>query len=305
MKKIKDELVKKIYKSNLTQDELLFLLHIFQISNINGIANIYYKDIANTINCSISNFYNVISNLKIKGFIDITKCDECKQEIVIKVLNNNFNTKNKFKNYMDLNSKIFDIDLLKNIRAGSIQVLLYSIFRISKQKSRVNDSNYNKLIYKNIKSICLELNISERMLKNYFNELDKANILNLSIKQDKNNKNFKLIEINSDLLVKPTIEITEKSETITKFENSIHRYYINVIKNFCRRKNITYTERNLNDVAILMNQYWQISISKNKDIINIMRNVFNNIKDELNSVVVHKIIKALINNNFNNKYIIY
>lgn len=305
MKKIKDELVKKIYKSNLTQDELLFLLHIFQISNINGIANIYYKDIANTINCSISNFYNVISNLKIKGFIDITKCDECKQEIVIKVLNNNFNTKNKFKNYMDLNSKIFDIDLLKNIRAGSIQVLLYSIFRISKQKSRVNDSNYNKLIYKNIKSICLELNISERMLKNYFNELDKANILNLSIKQDKNNKNFKLIEINSDLLVKPTIEITEKSKTITKFENSIHRYYINVIKNFCRRKNITYTERNLNDVAILMNQYWQISISKNKDIINIMRNVFNNIKDELNSVVVHKIIKALINNNFNNKYIIY
>ncbi len=304
MKKIKDELVKKIYKSNLTQDELLFLLHIFQISNINGISNIYYKDIANTINCSISNFYNVISNLKIKGFIDITKCDECKQEIVIKVLNNNFNTKNKFKNYMDLNSKIFDIDLLKNIRAGSIQVLLYSIFRISKQKSRVNDSNYNKLIYKNIKSICLELNISERMLKNYFNELDKANILNLSIKQDKNNKNFKLIEINSDLLVKPTIEITEKSKTITKFENSIHRYYINVIKNFCRRKNITYTERNLNDVAILMNQYWQISISKNKDIINIMRNVFNNIKDELNSVVVHKIIKALINNNFNNKYII-
>ena len=36
-----------------------------------------------------------------------------------------------------------------------------------------------------------------------------------------------------------------------------------------------------------------------------MRNVFNNIKDELNSAVVHKIIKALINNNFNNKYIIY
>ena len=305
MKKIKDEIIKKIYKSKLTQDELLFLLHIFQISNVNGISNIYYKDIANTINCSISNFYNVISNLKIKGFIDITKCDECKQEIVIKVLNNNFNTKNKFKNYMDLNSKIFDIDLLKNIRAGSIQVLLYSIFRISKQKSRVNDSNYNKLIYKNIKSICLELNISERMLKEYFNELNKANILNISIKQDKNNKNFKLIEINKDLLNKPTIEITEKSKTAIKPESSVHRYYTNILKNFCRRKKINYTERNLNDTAILMNQYWQISISKNKDIINIMRNVFNNIKDELNSVVVHKIIKALINNNFNNKYIIY
>lgn len=305
MKKIKDEIIKKIYKSKLTQDELLFLLHIFQISNVNGISNIYYKDIANTINCSISNFYNVISNLKIKGFIDITKYDECKQEIVIKVLNNNFNTKNKFKNYMDLNSKIFNIDLLKNIRAGSIQVLLYSIFRISKQKSRVNDSNYNKLIYKNIKSICLELNISERMLKNYFNELDKANILNLSIKQDKNNKNFKLIEINSDLLVKPTIEITEKSKTVTISENSVHRYYTNIIKNLCRRKKINYDERNLNDTAILMNQYWKIAISNKKNIIDIIHNTLNNLKDELNSIIVHNIIKVLINNNFNNKLIVY
>lgn len=305
MKKIKDELIKKIYKSNLTQDELLFLLHIFQISNINGVANIYYKDIANIINCSISNFYNVISNLKIKGFISITKCNECKQEITITALNNNFNTKNKLKNYIDLNSKIFDINLLKNLRAGSIQLLLYSIFRISKQKSRVSSNNYNKLTYKNIKSICLELNITERMLKDYFNELSKSNILNISIKQDKNNKIFKIIEINNDLLDKPTIEVTEKSKTIIKNENSIHRYYTNFLKNFCRRKKINYTERNLNDVAILMNQYWKIAISKNKDIENIIRNVFNNIKDELNSIIVHKIIKSLLNNSLNNKYILY
>lgn len=305
MKKIKDELVKKIYKSNLTQDELLFLLHLFQISNINGIANIYYKDIANTIHCSVSNFYNTISSLKNKGFIGINKCNECKQEITISINGNHFNTKNKFKNYIDLNSKFFDIDLLKNFRAGSIQLLLYFIFRINKQKSRVNDSNYNKLIYKNIKSICSELNISERMLKDYFNELNKANILNLSIKQDKNKKPFKLIEINNYLLDKPTIEITEKSKTITQPENSIHRYYTNIIKNLCRRRKINYTERNLNDVAILMNQYWKIAISKNKDIENIIKVVFNNLKNELNSIIVHKIIKNLISNDFNNKLIIY
>lgn len=305
MKKIKDELIKKIYKSNLTQDELLFLLHMFQISNVNGVANIYYKDIANIINCSISNFYNVISNLKTKGFINVNKCSECKQEITITILNNNFNTKNKLKNYIDLNSKIFDINLLKNLRAGSIQLLLYFIFRVNKQKSRVLSNNCNKLTYKNIKSVCLELGISERMLKDYFNELSKSKILNISTKQDKNNKVFRLIEINSDLLIKPTIEITENSKTITKTENSVHRYYTNILKNFCRRKKINYTERNLNDVAILMNQYWQIAISKNKDIENIIRNVFNNLKDELNSIVVHKIIKYLINNNFNNKLIVY
>lgn len=305
MKKIKDELVKKMYKSNLTQDELLFLFQLFQISNIDGICNIYYKDMANIIHCSISNFYNIISSLKNKGFITFVKCKECKQEITVNILNNNFNTKNKFKNYIDLNFKVFDINLLKTLRAGSIKLLLYSIFRILKQRSRKSHNDINKLIYRNIKSICLELNISERMLKEYFNELNKVNILNLSIKQDKNNKTFKLIEIDSDLLSKPTIEITEKSKTVIKTENSIHRYYTNIIKNLCRRKNINYTERNLNDVAILMNQYWKIAISNNKDIVSIINNVFSNLEKELNSIVVHKIIKVFINHSFTNKYIIY
>lgn len=305
MKKIKDEIIKKIYKSKLTQDELLFLLHIFQISNINGISNIYYKDIANIIDCSISNFYKVISNLIDKGFITIKKCNECRQEITISVLGNNFNTKNKIKNYINLNSKIFDIKILKNLRAGTIRVLLYFIFRISKQKGRMSSNNYNKLIYKNIKSICVELNISKRMLKEYFNELSKSNILNLSIKQDKNNKYFKLISINNDLLSKPTIEITEKSKTVTISENSVHRYYTNIIKNLCRRKKINYDERNLNDTAILMNQYWKIAISNKKNIIDIIHNTLNNLKDKLNSIIVHNIIKVLINNNFNNKLIVY
>ena len=98
---------------------------------------------------------------------------------------------------------------------------------------------------------------------------------------------------------------TKKSKTVTIKENSVHRYYTNIIKNLCRRKNINYDERNLNDTAILMNQYWQIAISKNKDILDIMRNVFNNLKDKLNSIIVHNIIKSLINNNFNNKLIVY
>lgn len=305
MKKIKDELLKKIYKSNLTQDELLFLIYIFQISNNNGIANVYYKNITNIIDCSVSNFYAVVSSLKNKGFITIKKCDECKQEITVNVSGNTFNTKSKIKNYVDANSKIFDIEILKNLRAGTIRVLLYLIFRISKQKSRVSTNNANKLNYKNIETICLEVGISRRMLNQYSQELEKANILTIFLKKDKNNKVFKLLSINSDLLEKPTIEVTEKSKTVTIKENSVHRYYTNIIKNLCRRKNINYDERNLNDTAILMNQYWQIAISKNKDILDIMRNVFNNLKDKLNSIIVHNIIKALINNNFNNKLIVY
>lgn len=305
MKKIKDELVKKIYKSNLTQDELLFLIHILQISNNNGVSNIHYIEISKTIYCSIPNFYKIIKSLVEKGFITIHKCSTCGREITVKILNNNFNIKNKNKDYLDLNSKIFDIEVLRNLRAGAIRVLLYLIFRINKQKSRVSSLNINKLKYKNILSICLELNITKRMIKEYLDELVKNKILIIHNKNDKNNKSFKLFEINRDLLDIPTFKVTEKGIITTKKENSAHRFYINIIKNLCRRNKLKYNELNLNDSATLLNQYFEIAKSKNRDIINIMTTAFKHIKDSLNSIILHKIIKSLINNNLDNKLIMY
>lgn len=303
MKKIKDTLVKKIYKSKLTQDELLFLIYIFQISNNNGISNIHYIEISKNIYCSISNFYKIIKSLVEKGFITIHKCSTCGREITVKILNNDFNTKNK--NYLDLNSKIFDIELLKNLRAGTIRFLLYLIFRINKQKSRVSAININKLIYKNISSMCIELNISNRMIKEYIEELIKNKILITHNKQDKNNKSFKIFEIKKDLLENPTYIVTEQGIVVTKKENSAHRFYINIIKNLCRRNKLKYNELALNDSATLLNQYYSIANSKNRDIINIVATAFKHIKESLNSVLLHKIIKSIINNKLENKLIMY
>lgn len=305
MKKIKDELVKKIYKSNLTQDELLFLLHILQISNNNGISNIHYIEISKNIYCSIPNFYKTIKSLVEKGFITIHKCSTCGRELTVKILNNDFNTKTKNKNYLDLNSKIFDIELLKNLRAGTIRFLLYLIFRINKQKSRVSAININKLTYKNISSICLELNISKRMIKEYIEELIKNKILIVHNKQDKNNNSFKIFEIKKDILETPTFIVTEQGVVVTKKENSAHRFYINIIKNLCRRNKLKYNELSLNDSATLLNQYFEIAKSKNRDIINVMATAFKHIKENLNSVVLHKIIKSIINNKLDNKLIMY
>ena len=305
MKKIEDKLVKKIYKSNLTQDELLFLLHIAKICNNKGITNIHYLEISKNIYCSVPNFYKIIKTLSDKGFISIKKCSSCGREITIKMINNDFNIKNKYKNYLDLNSKIFDMEILKDLRAGSIRVLLYLIFRINKQKSRVNSLNINKLTYKNINSICNELNITKRMLTQYIAELIKFKILIVHNKNDKNNKSFKIFEINKDLLEAPIFNVTEKNVVITKKENSVHRFYINVIKNLCRRNKIKYNLLNLNDTATLLNQYYSLAKEKNKDILNLMATAFKSIKNELNSIVLHKILKTLINNNLKNKVIIY
>lgn len=305
MKKIKDELIKKIYKADLSQDELLFLIYINQVNNNNSVANIHYKDVSSILYCSISHFYNIISSLEFKGFIKISKCSECKQEITVVVLNNNFNTKSKFKNYLDLNSKIFDIELLNKLKAGSIRCLLYFIFRINKQRSRVSKDDFNELIYRDTKSICKELNITERMLKVYIKELIKEKILNVSIKKDKNNKSFKLIKIDRFLFLKPLIEIAEKSKIVSREENSAHRYYLNIIKNYCRRKKLKYNDFNLHNTAILMNQYYQIATDRKKDILTIIRNVFNNLKEELNSISVHTIIKHLLNTTTDDKLIVY
>lgn len=305
MKKIKDMLVREIYTSNLTQDELLLLIHLFQISSISGVSNIHYKEISKNIYCSIPNFYNVIRKLKLKNFIDIYKRSICGREITVKILNNDYITRDKNRNYLDLNSKIFDMEILKNLRAGTIRVLLYLIFRINKQKSRVSSANINKLIYKNISSICSELKITNRMLKEYLDELIKNKILIIHNKTDKNNKSFKLFEINNDLLEVPTFKVTEKCIVITKKENSAHRFYINIVKNLCRRNKLNYNEINLNDSATLLNQYFEIAKLKKKNIINIMTTAFKHIKENLNSIILHKIIKALINNKLDNKLIVY
>ena len=69
MLKIKDTLIKRIYSNNLTRYELITLLELIKISDEEGIANVYYKEIVNTIGCNTSTFYNVINSLKDKNFI--------------------------------------------------------------------------------------------------------------------------------------------------------------------------------------------------------------------------------------------
>ena len=304
MKKINDKLVKKLYKLDLAKDELLLLMYVIQCSDKNGVAHIHYKEVAKAIGCCQSNVYRVISSLKNKLIIDNNKNKECKQEITIKLIGNRFDFE-ELTSYLDVNSKIFDMDILQNLRAGSIRVLLYFVFRMNKQKGLVNLNNINKLSYTKFKSISLETNITERMLKEYFKELEENKILNISIKKNQQEKSFKIIEVLSDLLNKPKIQVTEKGVVIEKEENSAHRYYKNIVVNLCRRHKLSYTELDLNDTAMLMNQYWAIANKKDKDIVKLITVAFKSIKDKLNSIIIHNVIKSLLKHNMNNKIIAY
>ncbi len=304
MKKINDRLVKKLYKEELAKDELLLLMYLIQCSNKNGFAHIYYKEVAKSIDCCQSNFYRVLSSLKYKLLIDYDKNKECRQEISVQFIDNDFDFE-QLTSYLDVNSKIFDMDILRNLRAGAIRTLLYFVFRMNKQRKVVDFNNTNKLTYKNFKAMSIELNITERMLKEYLKELKANKILNIIIKKDKNDKSFKIIEIFNDLLNKPKIQVTEKGVVIEKEENSAHRYYKNIVVNLCRRHKLSYTELDLNDTVMVMNQYWDIANKKNKDIVKLITVAFKSIKDKLNSIIIHNIIKSLLNHNMNNKIITY
>ena len=304
MKKINDKLVKKLYKLDLAKDELLLLMYVIQCSDKNGVTDVHYKEVAKAIGCCQSNVYRVISSLKNRLIIDNSKNKECRQEIAINFIGNKFDFE-ELINYLDVNSKVFDMDILRNLRAGAIRTLLYFVFRMNKQKKLVDFNNTNKLTYKNFKAMSRELNITERMLKEYFKELKENQILNIVIKKDKNNKSFKIIEIFNDLLDKPKIQVTEKGVVIEKEENSAHRYYKNIVVNLCRRHKLSYTELDLNDTAMLMNQYWAIANKKDKDIVKLITVAFKSIKDKLNSIIIHNVIKSLLKHNMNNKIIAY
>ena len=304
MKKLNDKLVKKLYKLDLAKDELLLLMYVIQCSNKNGFAHIHYKEVAKVIGCCQSNVYRVLSSLKYKLLIDNNKNKECRQEISVKFIDNDFDFE-QLTSYLDVNFKVFDMDILRNLRAGSIRTLLYFVFRMNKQRKVVDFNNTNKLTYNNFKAMSRELNITERMLKEYFKELKENQILNIVIKKDKNNKSFKIIEIFNDLLNKPKIQVTEKGVVIEKEENSAHRYYKNIVVNLCRRHKLSYTELDLNDTAMLMNQYWAIANKKDKDIVKLITVAFKSIKDKLNSIIIHNVIKSLLNHNMNNKIIAY
>lgn len=310
MLKIKDTLIKKIYSSNLTKYELVALIEFIKISDEEGIAYVYYKEMVKNIGCKTATFYNVVNSLQEKGFIECCKNNEYKSEMIIGINNNNF--KNNYNCYVDMRNVFICDNIFHDLTAGEIRLMLYFLFRIYKQKySNDIKSIYhdkNKLWYNaSYSSIANRLKITKRMVKKHIKGLLSKKIICVKEKKDKIENKYDIITVLQNIMNAPERTVTQKGKRIKEKIKSMQLHYVNYVQNVCRRNKINIMDSiNLNDTAMLMTQYLNISKKKEKNIYRVIDTAIKNLKtDILDSKVLHYIIKNLIYKDYNENIIAY
>lgn len=311
MQKIKDTLIKRLFKYNLTKYQFLVMLELIQISNEQGRVNVYYKDIIKNINCSNATFYNAINELEELGFITKEKNDIYKAEIDITICDNNFSE--KYTNYVKTNIAFFSNKIYKRLCAGAIRTFLYLLFRVMKARYSHDIScelhKKNKLKFNECYiSIAKSIGITKRMLKKYLSDLLRNKIISIGLeKMEFAKRKHDVITVAHSILANATIEVTEKGKPVTKTEPTLHTHFKHFIKNICRRKHIdTGNEKDIDDTAILMTQYNNIASKQGKDIYSILTSALSQFAEQiLDSKRVHYIVKSIINKDYNETIIVY
>ena len=295
MQKIKDDLIRKIYKVNLSKCALVILLDLINKSDEKGNVNIYYKDMIDTVKCSQAQYYNVLKELESHGFITRCKDREYKNENVIKIIGNDFT--DEYKNYVDTNKQFFTNRTYSNLKAGAIRLYLYFIFRICKQKKNSYNKDYNKLLYNNsYDKISKQLGITVRMTIYYSQLLYKKGLICIAYEKIKTSKNkLDIITVNKENVKEPVIFATEKGKQTILKAKPMHLHLCHYIQLLCRRYKKEFNELNLNDSALLMYQYKNKAMDQNKNIYTVFKNAFNNLTgNKLDSKNLHFIVRSLI-----------
>lgn len=319
MQKIRDEIVKKMYRLDTkSKYTLIIMLELISIASEQGEVEIYYKDIVDKIGCTISTFYEVIKSLSDLNFIEIKKAD-FKSDIHVKIINNDFTSEKGYKNYIDTNSVFFADKKYKELGAGAIKTYLFLMYRVLKAgaKSTHGEENVrkekNKLKYNESTSyakiaiqLCLcPLNTNAnkvpkkdtRAVKKYINQLIKHKLIayGTALKEDKNT----YITVEKWALATPTVELTEKGKVKAVASKPLFTHWKHLVGTICRRNKKIFDEQNLCDTAILINQYENKAKEQNRDIYKMIANAIAYFENEmLDSKAVHAIIKKMVSKDY-------
>ncbi len=299
MQKIKDDLLKKLFKYELSKYTLVLALDLLNIVNEKGESEVYYKDIIETVGCSDAQFYNALNALESFELIKKVKNDNYKNEIKISFIGNNF-VKNGYNNYVDTNNIFFTNRMYASLKAGEIRTFLYFLFRIYKQKYKENNKK-NKLYYgDSYDKVSGQLGVTIRMVKEYCKALkDKGYICVGEKKVDSRNKKYDVITINKEFIKPACVTIMEKGKPTETKQKAMFMSSCHFIKNLCRRNKKSYDTDNLCNATILINQYQNKAEKSSKNIYEVMINAIKSISDDyLDSKTLHSIVKSLININY-------
>lgn len=304
MQKIKDSLIKKMFKYNLSRICMVTLLDLLNIADERGQVQVYYKDLVNLINCSKAQFYNVLKELEDINIIERRKNKTYKNEIEITICENDF--LQGYSNYVDTNKTFFTERIYANMKAGEIRVYLYFLFRVCKQKfDKYNEKN--KLFYNgSYKKIAKQIGITNRMIKIYCKLLDDKGLICVGEKIDCKKKKYDIITVNKKDTEAPVVTVSQHGQQEVIKSAPLHLHWCHYIQNLCRRNKKLYDTENVNNTAILFRQYKRKAEEQDKDIYRVLANAVSNLDGNvLNSKIVHCIIRSLIGLDYAESIIAY
>lgn len=302
MQKMKQYLYNRIIKDNsLSNLELKLIFWLAAHQDERGrVQGIYYSSISEELDCSISGFYLTRDSLCEKGYIEWDKSFSADMDIIL--YDNNFMIENgeiEYRDYVDLNISIFNDKEFLKCKAGAIRTAMYFIKRVAAQGA-ITMSNSpasipaeaekaRKLWFNQYKSICVLkklIGVTGRMIKEYIKILSKW-IDSADVQKD-----------GTTYTVFTVLKKSLNNIQMGKKSYPEREAYRQKIKTFIRRNKIRSTENNLEDTADLIFQYRNKAKTGGLNITEILYAAINNTCSTiLNSINVHKSLRAIINYN--------
>lgn len=287
MNKIKRELVSRIIDEPITSKEFDMLILITSIQEEDGtVPNIYYKDIANSINCVTATFYDVIDSLERKKFILKSEKSSHRDDIEIKVIGNDFSndwiavendeegniTKRvkKYKDYIETDYAFLYEDSFKELPVGAKKLALYYLNRYNNKKKHERYIFAEKH-YLN-EEFCGRFHVQSRSIKKYYDLLSDYISYGTELVQDffgngNVHRKYDVVTLKKAFTTKITRVFTDKNKPNARSIPANFLANEHKIKTLCRKKKISFDLQTLTDTTGLFHQYSRIFEKRKEDIL--------------------------------------
>lgn len=270
--KIKYSLLDSWCERNLTNMEIVFLIHIARFQDEYGrVMGIYYRDICASCGMSIQTFYDVLYSLADKGIITYNRVND---DYDITILNNDFSYKGSYEEgYINVSRSVFDSKSFRSLRAK--EKMLFMFFM---KVTHENGKSYQIGTEKFYKKYTTLLGVTKNILRTYLHSLRKF----FSIGR----KDGKYFITYLASVFKPRRPVSETDQFLG-----------HVVKADCRRSKIKDIEvESISDTIQLVKQYRQEARDQGFDILKIISDCISysvqNFKHKiLDAKYVHKLVR--------------
>lgn len=169
MRKLKNQIIKKLIHAKLTSEELNLLFWISRRQSADGVAaGLYYRDFMRDTGASDQAFYNALKSLEEKGFI--RKWKETYSDWTVIIIDNDFSYEAAYQEgYLNTGLSLFADQKFYSLKANE-KVLLVYMLMLTGAISTKRKNYYRRAasFYKECKAV---MGITERTLRSYLRTL--------------------------------------------------------------------------------------------------------------------------------------